>query len=1240
MPSAPGEQIEEAAGQPDAGAESSRSQEDDGAQAEASKPSATPDQRRAIDARGVDVVVAAGAGSGKTYVLVERFMGLVRDGAHPERLLTITFTEKAAREMSERIGNALEGEGYPDARRVIEAAWIGTIHGFCARLLRERALEAGVDPAFSVLTEVPAARFRRQAFLAAQRSFRAAHPGLYDGLIERVRWGKGRDGATQIRRHVFGLHDELRAAGARLRSLPARGVELDGLATEAVVEALAALSEANQALQSAGVGAKLGRRLGERLSAISARVGRLIAEADSIAREGFRLEVHRELRGLVELARGGGALAVEMGDLLAAAEGAARAYAEGPSAALGRALEDLLLRFDQAFRSLKAEHSALDFTDLEERTRDLLERRADVREATQRRFESILVDEFQDTSRLQQRIVDLVRSPEALFAVGDVKQSIYGFRHAEVRGLLETTSAVEEAGGEVVDLDRSFRTRPEILSYVDAVFSRAWSEPGSEVPHQPLVAGVEFPAAPRPCVELVLARGERLPAARVQEARAVAARLATLVEERQLVGTNPLRADRFGQVLGYGDCAILLPTTTQLHLYEQALRARGVPYRVASGRGFYQAREVIDAVNLLKVCADAGDDLALLAMLRSPAVGLGDDTLAALGELRPERGSLFGALELAAGGALSGIPGKRAVRALGLVRGLRAWRGRRSVSEILARGLSESGLLDGSLLRGGDVRGYANLQKLLEVVAGLEAEGVSGPGAVAAVLDDLRQSEARESEANVSSDDEDAVSVLTVHGSKGLEWPVVVVGDCGRYAPRDDDPVAWCAAAGVSVVLRDPDDERAAVTPATLARLCEEGRARRREESKRLLYVAMTRARDHLILAGAQRSGARTAGDWLTWARAAVRFDTAHLGVEQDVAAGGLAKGYPTAGGAGEPVVVRSLEVAEEQEGEPLAGVRGPAADAVPVLDARGCEDLAHGRIPRLPEADEALQARAQGLIEAAEAEHERHPMDAATYTVSEVLTWRRCPRRALYEHVLRDERSWGELRPEPGWEREGRAAGLLAPDLRGTLAHEVLAQALTSGVPRAPRVEARAAQLLLPDVDARACAETARWAIELSERFLLGELARRAGAQADTAVERPFLVELPLDPPVLLSGTVDLVLRGPGGGWVLVDYKASDVTALELPQRVEEHSLQLVLYALALAEAGWEVEAAYLAYLVPDVIEPVDVGPSSLERARELLEDFARARSELDLPPRPGSACRWCPWQQVCPDADTAVLP
>ncbi len=1219
------------------------------------RPAATPAQVQAITARGSDVCVCAGAGSGKTYVLTERFRGLVRDGVVPERILTITFTDKAAREMTERIGEALEGDGVLDARRVVEGAWISTIHGFCARLLRERALEAGVDPAFGVLTEVPAARARRAAFLQAQRELRAAHPGLYDALVDRVRWGKDRGGAASIRQRVLALYDEVRAAGGELRELPPGArVDAEALAEREVRLALEALAEAVSWL--------LGElRQVERPSAFLARRGAAVAELSArIAAaplDRFRLEVYRDLAALAEAASCKGKLAEPFAAVRAAAQRAAGAYAEGPARALGRGLEDLLARFDRAFRAIKEAQAVLDFNDLEERTRRLLEGRPDVRDEVRSRFEAVLIDEFQDTSRLQQRLVELIRRPAALFVVGDVKQSIYGFRHADVRGLLDLEAEVTAAGGASISLDVSFRTRPELLAYASEVFERVFGEsrgrPGA-VPHQPLRAGVAYPPAAAPCVELVVGRGESLARARAEEARAVAARLATLIEEERVRGTNPLRADSFGRPLRYRDCAILLPATTALGTYERALRERGIPYRVSSGRGFYHAREVVDAVNLLAVTDAADDDLALLAFLRSPAAGLSDDAFAALAERRARLGrgaSLLAALREATLAAEAGEGGLgprdagRARAALDLLDELRALRGRLRARDLLARALERSGLLDGSLLRGGDVRGFANLHKLLALVEELERDGVTGPGAVAEVFEDLRASDARESEANVSADDEDAVSLLTVHASKGLEWPLVVVADLGRRRPPFTDPVQWSPETGVTLDLRDPDGG-GAITPAGLAALSERKRELQREESKRLLYVAMTRARDHLILAGAQGTQARTSGDWLTWARAPLDPTQPALGLERDDPAGGVARVVGTRGG----VLVRSLEISEELAGTPIVGRRGPAAGAEPVLDAPQCEALARGADPGLPPVEPALVAQAEALLARIRAP-ELPDLDhgASVYSVSEVLAWHACPRQALYRYVIGDEAS-GRGWDDPG-ELGGESAlwGGVPPEVRGTLVHEALAKAVARGgrLPSPTALTARLTQLAAPrDLAADAASRVVAHARRLTRDFLespLGVAALEGGA---ARVEEPFLVALDVpaegdDPgdgrerePFLLRGAIDLVFPR-AGGVVLVDYKTTDITALEVPLHLAGPELQLQLYALGLRALGVPVVAARVVHLVPGVASPIDVGPAALDAARRLLGEFTAARRALDLPARPGSVCRSCPWRASCGAAE-----
>ena len=1208
---------------------------------------ATPAQVQAITARGHDVCVSAGAGSGKTFVLVERFVGLVRDGLAPDEVLTITFTEKAAQEMTERIARALRREGLIAAGGGprVEGAWISTIHGFCARLLRERALEAGIDPGFSVLTDVPAARLRRAAFLAAQRWFRAERPGEYDALVERVRWGRDRDGAAAVHRLVLSLYDELRAAGARLEELPE--LPLDGLWQPGVQVALERLADAVHGFLSASVTA----RRTPRLERQTADVGRLAARVAAAPLDAFQPATYHDLCLLAQVARGAGPLAHELSRLREAAEAAAGAWAEGPARALGRALHGLVRRFDAEFRQLKAAQAALDFSDLEERTRDLLEARPDLREELQRRFRAVLVDEFQDTSRLQQRLVDLVRRPQALFVVGDVKQSIYGFRHAEVRGLLETEARVRLGGGEVVHLDRSFRTRPEVLDFVDQVFARAWGEPGSEVPHQPLHAGAAFRDKRLPSLELVTARGETLERARGLEARAVAARLACLIEARALTCTHEGDPERLGQPLRYGDCAILVPATTALRFYERALRERGVPYRVATGRGFYGAREVVDAVLLLEVAAAPHDDLALTALLRSPAVGLSDETLLALSEAGGERGRGRVLAALLSRAPLEPRPGPeeqaRLAHARALVEELRALRGRVTARQLLARALGRSGLQEGSLLRAGDLRGWANLEKLLAVVEDLEREGATGPGEVAAILTDLRLSGAREAEANLTGEDEDAVALLTVHAAKGLEWPLVVVADLGRGQPPLTDPVLWGEEQGFVPDLRDPERPQATLTAGSHRALREARRAREREESKRLLYVAMTRAREHLILAGAQGERARRSGEWLTWVRNGLGPRGAPEHLEPDAPAGGVAAWIRSAGG----TLLRVLDVIADQEGTPVTGPLGPEAGARPALSVAARAALARGGLPELPPPPPEVALEARELLRRALSARLPEPDHAPSLvTVSEVVTWAGCPRRALLEHVVGVRDAWpaaaGDddepliLDEEPGgWtgeagaggrERGGRE-GRVPPDVQGTLVHELLGGSL---VGTQLKVVRRLEQLLAPDLPAPSELErAARRALELARAFERSALGRRVGAAEQVLRELPFLVRIDVGgpEPVLLRGTIDLLFRE-RGRWLLVDYKAAEITALEVPGRMEPHRLQLQLYALGLHQLGLSPAAGALAYPAAGVDAWVEVGEAARERARLLLGEHAAARRALDLPPRPGRHCRRCPHRPTCP--------
>jgi len=429
------------------------------------------EQQRAVEARGL-VFVSAGAGTGKTKVLVERFARAVCDeGIDVESILVITYTEKAAGELRSRIRAGLVERGRPDLARELDGAWISTIHGFCHRLLRSHPFAAGVDPRFRVLDESQGRVLRGEAFAAALSAFCATDDPARLRLLAVY-------GADGLRRMLTGVYETLRSAG---RELVLELGEHPGLAAQ-----VDELREAARCLAEDGGSGDAQRETARRALAYlepDATADRLFDLGDLRLR-GERAATYEEARRRLEQT----AL-----DELAAAD--------------RDLLQELLAGFAAAYQEGKDRESALDFEDLQLRARDLLRDDDAIREREQLRFRSIMVDEFQDTNRLQCELIDLLSGgPQASlvdaaseetralpgspisherFFVGDEFQSIYGFRHADVQVFRERR---EQAGDGVLPLTMNYRSRPEVLAVVNHLFGADF---GDEF--QPLAASGDFP---------------------------------------------------------------------------------------------------------------------------------------------------------------------------------------------------------------------------------------------------------------------------------------------------------------------------------------------------------------------------------------------------------------------------------------------------------------------------------------------------------------------------------------------------------------------------------------------------------------------------------------------------------------------------------------------------------------------------------------------------------------------------
>ena len=779
----------------------------------------TAEQADAIARRDGDLMLSANAGSGKTSVLVERFVAsVVQDGLRPDQVLAITFTDKAAGELRARVRARLLELGERQSAREAEGAWITTFHGFCARILRAHAVAAGLDPAFAVLDPADGRAAQREAFDAALADFLAAPRA--DALDLAAAYTVDR-----LQRMVVGAHDALRSRGQTRPALPApRPADPD--ATRAALHDACVTFAAELAGAGAGVAVDAAR---EALAVCRAALdagGRFDAKATKVGRNA-------------------GALKTPAADAYrAACEGHVHALADRRAVPALALVDELLGRYADAYAAAKRARAGLDFDDLELLARDLLAGAPAIAAGYRERFERIMVDEFQDTNPLQLELLELVARDNAC-TVGDELQAIYAFRHADVEVFRARRERLETAG-RTATLATNFRSRPEILRVLNDAFGplhERWVD---------LLPGRDDAPAAAPVVELLVtdadawngaapgALGVGLPAAsavKQAEARLVAQRVGALVHEE---GIAPR------------DVVVLLRASAEMGLYERALELAGLPTLAGGGRGWWGRQQIRDLCHLLAALANPRDEEALLGLLASPMVGLSSDALALLAlNAREQRMTIWDAVHEE---ALA--PAPEDARRLGVFREWFAHERERAprlgLDEVLQRALRRTRYDLHMLALPRGARRLANVHKLLRMAAAYEARrGRDVRGFIDLATAEL-EADAREPDAPVDLGGLDAVRLMTIHAAKGLEFPVVVVADLGRKGNLSP-PDLNVGEGRVGLRLVGLDGSRA--TALDFDAIEAERRAADEAEEQRVMHVAMTRAEERLILSGAARLG-------------------------------------------------------------------------------------------------------------------------------------------------------------------------------------------------------------------------------------------------------------------------------------------------------------------------------------------------------------------------------------------------
>lgn len=773
----------------------------------------TPEQRAAIEHGDGLLAVVAGAGSGKTGVLTERFAYLVAErGVPPERILTITFTRAATAEMKTRIIRKLEARGLREARTRIESAYIHTVHALCRRLLQENPFEAGIDPEPSVLPKPAANHLKREAF----------HRALAELLKQ------PRDFETDPLIDLIG--DYLNLDSTRGDPLQALFALVDKVAETTRHQGLTAddLRRWAQHYPSAEALATYYLRQAAQAHLNTASRTPAMDTSGDIA-----LTTLDNLRSIVAaLAYNNPAARAHLESLI----GGFDRDLEARAREIALALLQLTIAYLDTYEMLKSQQGVLDFDDMQIRALEMLRRSATVRRRYQRLFAYTLVDETQDIDGLQAQIIDILSAGGNLMVVGDTQQSIYGFRHADPRVFEGWQQQVHTNGGRVVLLQANFRSHPDILAFVQLVFGHLWGERFLVL--QPMRPNTPSPEEPRVQVWRLLRANA------TQEAQLVASQIHHWVVTQSLIVHDPETGEE--RPARYGDFALLFHQFTRTARFEQAFREVGVPYYVVGGgRGYWAQYEVRDLVNLLSALTNPEDDLALLSVLRSPFVGLSADALMTLA-LRAEQTELPVRFCLGDTTGLDPVDAERLQTFCEWFEPLTQRVGEWSVGTLIARAL-EASYYEAKLLSTGEPgrQAVANVRKLLQMALD---QPTTAPHEFAEQLELTTRVEQSEGNAPTYEESANVVRFYTVHGAKGLEFPVVFVVDTAfRPRPREVKMEIDTQVGVIALQVLRPEQP----TPyesLPLRYLLERAEQREQAESLRKLYVALTRARDYLIV--------------------------------------------------------------------------------------------------------------------------------------------------------------------------------------------------------------------------------------------------------------------------------------------------------------------------------------------------------------------------------------------------------
>lgn len=1144
-------------------------------------PKLTDQQDKALNTDSVSIALTAGAGCGKTFVLTQRFLGYLEPNQSSDddllsRIVAITFTDRAAREMRDRIREAcqsrLENASLEDVEhwlrilRGLDTARISTIHAFCSGLLRSHAIELGIDPRFQVLEPSASNALIRKTVEETLSKLLEENDEDAHEIVLRFEISKTISLVRSLVEQRFQINEENSEKWNDSKTLAQSweheyfskylpellGQFFEATSTQSYIQLV---NELNPAETKGTTTKKTILEILEYLKSDDVNYESLsdsltnLHELSKVAPWGPKKNWDSETYEVM------GATFKDIRSKIKSVITNTKVESEHfqIAAEWGTRLWRVTQKVSENYKQTKIAQAALDFDDLLLKTRDLLRDHESIRNQAARGIRYLMLDEFQDTDPVQTEIVRYLSGKNLktgkLFLVGDIKQSIYRFRRADPEIFQALRMEIPPEGR--LPLSTNFRSQPPILNFVNALFPAVMGDR-----YEPLTPFEKEKYSDSPQIEFLFAwdfknldAKENANDLREREAAWIAGRINQILTDKTptIRQKNPETGKTELRCAEAGDIVILFRAMSNVSLYEEELRKLGIDYYLVGGRAFFAQQEIYDVINLCRCLDEPDDEISLLGVLRSPFFGLSDETLFAI---HPAGQSLRESLGSEIPKFVAEQQQTQIRFANQVLQELSAIKNRMSVADLLTLALKKTGY-DASLLHEFlGSRKLANLRKLITMARQMDQSGLVSLREFVDQIRDSMSEATQEELAATSPETGNTVRLMTIHQSKGLEFPVVFVADMNRQQIERQSSATLHTELGPIVPIPTvvgPTEHPDASPDNPVAKMSKYYNSLAEEEERyRLLYVALTRAKDRLILSAGLDAKSKLNNPWMT-------LLANHFNLET---------GLPAL--------------------DPLLGqarLSHMSVEEIPEIQVHLDKPVADEKIDKETTKKHSLQEQREMLFEAEATEFgplsKPIPVDNTHRQQFSVTELEQADQRLNLSNPTSPENS--SLEPTSN-----------AQDL-GTLVHAVLEHIdFTNSDDFLGRLNSLAQSLNVAH-DATLMEAAEKRVLSILEHPISNQLAQ--AKQLNREIE--FLLSWPTETDISSSATIigeiDCLYQNENNKWILLDYKTGRI-APTVEAAMDHYGIQLALYAFAFKQYYGKTPDEIQLVLIRETIESISI--------------------------------------------------